>query len=109
MKKFILVLFVVLSVLTLAFAGQPVTLTWDTNTEPNLMGYRIYQSRMQGQYTFGKYSQNLLGEIYCFPNDKACCVFTIPKNAGPGNYCVVTAIDTDGFESEPSNEVSKSH
>lgn len=61
-------------------------------TEPNLMGYRIYQSYMPGQYTFGKYSQNLLGEIYCFPNDKACCVFTIPKNADPGNYCVVTAI-----------------
>ena len=49
MKKLILVLFVVLSVSTLALAGQSVTLTWDTNTESNLMGYRIYQSRMQGQ------------------------------------------------------------
>jgi hypothetical protein len=109
MKKLILVLFVVLSVSIPALAGQSVTLTWNANTEPNLMGYRIYQSRVQGQYAFGKYSQNLLGEIYCFPNDKACCVFTIPKNAGPGNYCAVTAIDTDGFESRSSNEVSKSH
>jgi hypothetical protein len=108
MKKLILVLFFVLSVSTLALAGQSVTLTWDANTEPNLMGYRIYQSCVPGQYTFGKYSQNLLGEIYCFPNDKACCVFTIPKNADPGDYCVVTAIDTDGFESGPSNEVIKS-
>jgi hypothetical protein len=81
MKNLILVFFVVLSVSTLALAEPSVTLTWDASTEPNLTGYRIYQSCMPGQYTFGKYSQNLLGEIYCFPNDKACCVFTIPKNA----------------------------
>jgi fibronectin type 3 domain-containing protein len=104
MKKLILVLFIVLLVSTPALSGKSITLIWDANTEPDLMGYRIYQSRVQGKYTFGKYSQNFIGEVYCFPNDPTCCEFTI--SPGPSDYYVVTAIDIDGFESEPSNEVN---
>ena len=109
MKKLIIVLFFVLVGSTPAFTEKTITFIWDANTDPNLMGYRIYQSRVKGQYTFGKYSQNLLEEIYCLPSDQTCCTFTIGKNSGRARYYVSTAIGIDGFESGPSDEVKISN
>ena len=76
-----------------------VTFEWDANTESYLAGYRLYQSQISGQYTFGDGNQ----------------VTTIPTgietvtiiNISDGTYFwVLTAYDVDGNESGPSNEVT---
>lgn len=78
-------------------AADDVTLAWDANTESNLVGYRLYQSQTSGVYPFGDGNQVatiLEGET------------VEVTDLGSGSYYwVLTAYDTDGLESEPSNEV----
>jgi fibronectin type 3 domain-containing protein len=75
------------------------TLTWNANTESDVVSYRVYRSTTQGVYVGGP-------------------VATVP--AGATNYLssglqtlntyyfIVTAVDSAGNESLPSAEVSKS-
>ena len=96
MKKLFLIL---LLWPTLAFAGiSNVTLQWDANTEPDLAGYRLYQATASGAYTFGPGNEAL---------DIPAGTMTGTINALDGTfYWVVTAYDTEGLESIPSNEVT---
>jgi fibronectin type 3 domain-containing protein len=74
------------------------SLTWDPNTETDLASYRVYQSTTQG--------------VYGTP------VATVPAGTvtytatgltiGTTYYFRITAVDSGGNESLPSNEVSKS-
>jgi hypothetical protein len=79
-----------------------VTLQWDANTEPDLAGYRIYQSDTSGIYTFGP-DYDVEDLTVAQAGDPPSCTLTNVLNATW--YWVVTAYDTEGLESEPSNEV----
>lgn len=79
---------------TRVIAQSTVTLAWDPNTETNLAGYIVYYGTNPGVYTtsitLGNVTNNTVsglreGRTYCF---------------------AVTAYNTDGLESEPSNEIS---
>jgi len=81
------------------------TFQWDSNTEPDLAGYRIYISDQSGVYNYGPTSPDLL--------------VTVPAGSGIGGveeiivaipdgtyWFVATAFDTEGLESDPSNEIT---
>ena len=101
MKKFILVLLVLLSFLLVGTSyAQTIIMVWDANTESDLAGYRLYQSNESGVYT------------YC----ESEVVATIPagtqtltlNNVQDGEwFWVLTAFDERMNESGPSNEVTQ--
>ncbi len=72
-------------------AGTIVSVEWDPNTEPDLMGYRIYIDNVQ------------VKEIVCPPNDPSCCNWTSGQ-IGDGDHTIYgTAFDIYGNESTESN------
>jgi hypothetical protein len=81
-----------------ATSTSSATLGWDPNTEAELASYRVYQSTTPGVY--------------------GTAVATVPAGAssytvtgltmGSTYYFRITAVDSTGNESLPSNEVSKS-
>jgi hypothetical protein len=72
---------------------------WDANTEQDLEGYRFYQSDTSGVYTFGDGHQ----EATIPSGTETTTLLDVPTGDW---FWVVTAYDSDGNESEPSNEVS---
>jgi len=79
-------------------AGQ-VVFEWDANSEEDLAGYRLYQSITPGQYVYGE--ENAVGNIVAGTE-----TFTLTMNVDGTFYWVLTAYDTAGNESGPSNEVT---
>lgn len=77
--------------LLLAANAAAVTLEWDANTETNLAGYRVYSGRSSRIYD----SVTNLG---------LQTLITLPTQTGTVYYAV-TAYDTDGLESDFSDEV----
>jgi hypothetical protein len=71
-----------------------IALTWEANTEPNLTGYRVYYGTASETYY---YSVDI-------GNVTSCSVSNLL--VGQTYYFVVTAYNTDGIESEYSEEVS---
>jgi len=100
MKKIVLFLTVLLVPLfiiaTPVFAIDKV-FTWDANSESDLAGYRLYQSDTSGSYTYG--SGNEVAEILA---GTETCTIDVADGI---LYWVLTAYDSNGNESEPSNEV----
>ncbi len=74
--------------------GQTVTLAWDPNPEPDLAGYRLYGGTESG-------GERLLTDV----GNKTTAVVT-NLVMGVTNYFYVTAYNTSGVESIPSNEIS---
>lgn len=73
---------------------------WDANTENDLAGYRLYQSRVSGVYVKG--ADNAVD--FCLAPVKTLSVLVSREGK---YYWVVTAFDDQGNESGFSNEVSK--
>jgi len=97
MKKLITILAILMLFASTAFAGT-VCLEWDANTEPDIAGYKIFARE--------------LGEVYDYANPawqgtETTCTLTMPD--GVTIYFVAHAFDTEGLESEDSNEVSWYH
>ena len=90
---------VTLATMLLLFAAYAsaatVNFAWDPNTEIDLAGYRLYQS-----FTYGEYSA-MVAEI-------SAGVETVElSGVVDGTYFwVLTAFDSSGNESGPSNEVA---
>ena len=80
--------------LQLGHANYNVKLAWDVNPEPDIAKYKIYWGLERGTPTesldVGKVTAATIAEL----------------NAGTTYFFTVTAINEDGLESEPSNEVS---
>ena len=72
---------------------------WDDNSEPDLAGYRLYRSDASGQYVYG--AANAIAEIPAGTETYGPIVLPIGTH-----YFVLTAYDTEGFESGPSNEAT---
>ena len=71
-----------------------VSLSWDANTEPDLAGYKLYYGGASGNYT----ASVDVGDVTTY-------VFT--RQAMTPYYFAVTAYNSDGRESDYSNEVIK--
>ncbi len=100
--KIIIVLLMMLFIATPVVAkdldiGEEFGFRWTPNVEPDLSGYRLYKSLITGQYTFGVgHEFDTFGLISESPR------YTIDEE---GTYFfVLTAFDTEGFESDPSDE-----
>jgi Fibronectin type III domain len=77
-----------------ARAQNDVTLAWDPSGGPALAGYRLYSGTASGVYT----------QTIEVGNTTSALVSNL--TAGTTYYFTVTAYDTSGHESLPSNEVS---
>lgn len=73
-------------------------LTWNSNTESDLAGYKVYQGTQAG----GPYTK--LGEV--LPSPTPSYTWSVPPNTEATYYFVVTAFDNAGNESGYSNEAS---
>ena len=94
-----MIISLVLGFASFAYAASNVTFEWDANSESDLAGYRLYQSQASGDYTFG--DGNQVATITAGTE-----TVTISGVADGTYYWVLTAYDTDGNESGPSNEVT---
>ena len=83
--------------------GATVKLTWNPNTEPDLAGYRIYQTETPGAYD--KATQRV-ADISATANQQKTADVQVNFTDGRTVYFVATAYDTSGNESGFSNEVS---
>jgi hypothetical protein len=89
----ILVLALLVLVAAPAFAGS-VTVTWDRNIEPDVVGYRVFWGSQSGVYTFSQ----AVGNVTTWTvNDLA---------PGATYYFAVQAVSADGLTSPLSQEVS---
>ena len=85
----------ILCSVTLCFAMN-IKLQWNPNSEPDLAGYRVFY-RVEGQsydYT----------NPYWECIDTKCIIYDLDKTKT--YYFVVRAFDTNGFESDNSDEIS---
>lgn len=98
MKK----LFTLFACTALMLAAAPamamdIGFAWDANTESDLAGYRLYQSDTSGSYTY-------LNPVADIPAGTE--TYTQAGVSDGTWFWVLTAYDTEGNESGPSNEVT---
>lgn len=99
MKKLLLAVVVFFFMCGMVMAASNVTFEWDANIESDLAGYRLYQSQTPGVYTFGDGNQ-----VATISTGTETVQIT---DVLDGTYFwVLTAYDTNGNESGPSNEVT---
>lgn len=107
MKKLIIILSILFAFISSNAIAQTLKFTWDANSEPDLVGYRLYRTLTSGVYDFGEFGLNLVDEIECPPSDTSCTTTTdTVSEYDTTYYWVVTAYDSERLESGPSNEVS---
>lgn len=75
-------------------ATAPVTLAWDANTESDLAGYRVYVGQESGKRTTS------------LEAGKTTTITLENLTAGTTYYVAITAYNTSGLESLPSEEIS---
>lgn len=87
-------------------AQSSVTFQWDTNDEPDLAGYRLWQSDISGNYdqTQPPAFEVLLSDPL-FDHTGDTCQWELPDVPDGTYFWVLTAFDTNGNESGFSNEV----
>ncbi len=80
--------------------AKDITIHWDANTEPDLAGYRLYETFAPGQYTFGEGFQVATIQV-----GVEIVTITVPDEDADFLYWVLTAFNIGMEESGPSNEV----
>jgi hypothetical protein len=100
MKKYLLIFLVLFGLYDVAHA-MDVKLACDPNSESDLAGYRIYWSQTSGQYSNENQKEFPLTSIT--PATPEFLVTGLDETKGW--YFVATAYDTEGLESDYSNEV----
>ena len=98
MKK--LIFLIIMLSTTVSMAATNVSFRWQPNVEPDLAGYRVWRSATSG----GPYT--MIGEIPCGPSDSTCAEFTEMGVPDGTYFWVATAHDTEGFQSDYSNEAT---
>ena len=92
--RWYILIFCSLADLTSKAAAESVTLEWDANSEADLAGYKLHYGIASGAYT----------ETVVAGNTTTATAANL--NPGTTYYYVVTAYNTEGLESLPSNEVT---
>ena len=103
MRRFFLASISVLIISTLCAParGSGVTLAWDPNQEPDLIGYNVYVNDVSFDPSYYQLDTVSLDEID--PDNPTYTATDLKENL---QYCfVVTAYNSEGFESGFSNEV----
>jgi hypothetical protein len=78
--------------------GDEYGFAWMANAEPDMAGYRLYRTSTSGEYTYGDaFAFASFNLITASPRYTAQTYGTF--------YFVLTAFDTEGFESLPSVEL----
>jgi hypothetical protein len=91
----------IISILSAPAQGFEVTLAWDPNDEPDLAGYIVYVKDVSFSPTYYQLDTVSLDELE--PDNPMYTATDLNENL---QYCfVVTAYDSEGFESGFSNEV----
>jgi hypothetical protein len=93
MKKFCLFIILLLAFPVIVFASS-VTLEWSPNSEPDLVGYRVFARDWNGNYN---YTQPV------WEGTAVTCTILVDGYKLP--HFVARAYDLEGFESGDSNEV----
>ena len=107
---------IIFAIITIAFfapgiaSAAEVTLAWDDNTEPDLAGYNIYYDTSSGAPYYGTGADQgaspitvLIGDL----NDPQNPEITLTGlDDDQDYYLALTAFDSEGSESDYSNEVS---
>ena len=106
MKKLLVIL---ISITMIACSGvhaqlyvENVTFEWDANPETNLVEYRLYNSIQSNQYDY------TAGPVDTIPagTETTLIEYSFEGPALPITYYwVLTAVNEDGLESGPSNQV----
>lgn len=99
LKRIMLTILLFFFFCSLALATD-VSFIWNPNTESDLKGYRLYQSKASGVYVKG--ADKAIADISVGTE-----VATIQITEGGKYYWVLTAYDNYGNESDFSNEVSE--
>ena len=97
-----------LSTFLLVGIGLPsslVTFQWDKSPELDLAGYRIYQTSQPGDYVIGPTSPNLIATIPAGTDINGVVEYEVQIADGTF-WFVATAFDTEGLESDKSNEIT---
>ena len=95
------VLFIIMSALGTIAHAYDVTLAWDPNNEPDLAGYNVYINQVGPGPPYYQLDTVSLTEIE--PDNP---LYTATGLKEESYYCfVMTAYDSEGFESKFSNEV----
>jgi hypothetical protein len=100
MKKLFIAALIVLFMAAPSF-GMDLTFQWDENAEPDVVSYTIYMSSVSGTYLPADITS--LGTVDCVAG---LCTTTVTDVASGTWYCVVTATDDIGLESDYSNEIN---
>ena len=101
MKKLLVLIVVSIVLMAVNVVGAAnITFRWDANTEPDLAGYRLYETFVSGQYVFGDGFQ-----VVTIAAGTETVTITVPDEDADFLYWVLTAFNTKLLESEASNEV----
>lgn len=87
-----------LFILAFALPCAAATLEWDANSETNLSGYKVYHGQLS------RYSSMVRG-YNLSTNSTTNTTFAITNLVNGANWFAVTAFDTDGLESDYSDEL----
>ena len=101
MKRFLIVLLVLVlcfSTGVVVASADSVTLEWSANSEPDLVGYRVFIRDWKGVYNY---------TTPAWEGIETTCIIDIGSLKLP--HFVARAYDIEGFESENSNEVYDSN
>lgn len=96
MKKLLMMILIILCI-PMAAQATEVSFIWDLNSENDIHAYRLYQSQNSGNFPSG---WTMAAYIYHPQN-----MVTIDVQTGTW-YWVLTAQDSEGLQSGPSNEVT---
>ena len=99
MRKIFFALLMILAFAGTSLAASNVTFQWTANIEPDLAGYRLYQSASSGIYVYGEGN-----EVIDIPVGTAIGTAQVQDGTW---FWVLRAYDTAGNESGDSNEVTK--
>ena len=104
MKKLIFMLLLLLLFFIGIAQAESVTLIWTPSVSINIVSYRVYQSLIENVFAIGPECNAI---ITIDGTDECITKATISDlTIGYRYHFVVTAINSEGIESEPSNTVS---
>ena len=100
MKKIFVIILVTIGLSLPCLADSTVDFSWDPGLESNLVGYRLYQTLVQGEYVFGDGKQ-----IATIP--AGIEVYSLQNVTDEKWYWVIVKYDTEGLEIGCSSEVTR--